>query len=86
MDHKKGSIGISVEGGGLIIAAAMPIGSLGISKLILVTPLIMLDYCRKDYWELFLCVKSVINNWKTCPCWMQEVKEISKVRLEASLN
>jgi hypothetical protein len=86
LDRRKGSGGISVEGGGLIIAAAMPAGFLGISKLILVTPLIMLDYCRKDYWELFLCVKSVINNWKTCPCWMEEVKEISKVRPEASLN
>ena len=86
MDSKKGSGGISVEGGGSIIAMAMPAGFLGISKEILVAPLIMLDYCRKDYWELFLCVKSVINNWKTCPCWMQEVKEISKVRLEAFVN
>ena len=86
MDRRKGSGGISVEGGGSIIATAMPAGFLGISKLILVAPLIMLDYCRKDYWELCLCVKSVINNWKTCLCWMEEVKEISKVRPEASLN
>jgi hypothetical protein len=34
--------------------AAMPAGFLGISQLLLVTPLIMLDYCRRDYWELFL--------------------------------
>ena len=73
MDRGKGSGDISVEGGGLIIAAvtrrrcpmpffleiedaraAMPAGFLGISQLLLVTPLIMLDYCRRDYWELFL--------------------------------
>jgi hypothetical protein len=33
--------------------AAMPADFLGISQLLLVTPLIMLDYCRRDYWELF---------------------------------
>ena len=65
----------------MIIAAAIPAGFLGISKLILVTPLIMLDYFGKDYWELF-CVKLVINNWKS----MEDVKEIFKIRSEASLN
>ena len=81
MDSKKGSGGISVEGGGLIIAVAMPASFLGISQLLLVTHLIMLDYYRKDYWELF-CVKLVINNWKS----VEEVKEIFQVRPEASLN
>ena len=55
LDRMKGSGGISVEGGGLIIAVTMPAGFLGISKLILMTSLIMLDYCGKDYWGLFLC-------------------------------
>ena len=81
LDRRKESGGISVEGGGSIIAMAMPAGFLGISKLILVTPLIMLDYCGKYYWELF-CVKLVINNWKS----MEDVKEIFKIRSEASLN
>ena len=58
LNHRKGSVGISVEGRGLIIAAAMPAGFLGIFQLVLVTHLIMLDYCRKDYWELFLCTIS----------------------------